>query len=155
MPHLDGRPAPDFSLPGSDGRNHSLTDYAGKTLVLYFYPRDNTPGCIKESCAFRDLKSEFDARGAIICGVSKDSLASHEEFIAKFDLPFVLLSDTETTTMQAYRAWGEKKLYGKICLGCIRSTLIIGPDGVVKKHWTKVKNAAEHPHEVLAWLKGE
>lgn len=154
MASLEGNPAPDFSLQGSDGNTHSLKDYRGKTLIIYFYPRDNTPGCTKESCGFRDLKTEFDHLNTIILGVSKDSLDSHDSFITKFDLPFTLLSDPETRMMQSYGAWGEKKLYGKLGIGCIRSTLIIGPDGQVLKHWPKVKKASEHPAEVLTFLKG-
>lgn len=155
MPSLEGKPAPHFSLQGSDGKTHSLEDYAGKTLIIYFYPRDDTPGCTKESCGFRDLQADFMASNTVILGVSKDTLASHDAFIAKFNLPFVLLSDPEMAMMQAYGAWGEKKLYGKTSLGCIRSTVVVGPDGLMRKHWLKVRNAAEHPAEVLAWLKGE
>ena len=154
MPQLAGSQAFDFQLQGSDGRMHSLQDYRGKTLVIYFYPRDDTPGCTKESCAFRDLKADFDSRNTVILGVSKDSLASHDKFISKFSLPFVLLSDPETLMMQSYGAWGEKKLYGKVGIGCIRSTLIIDPEGKIIKHWPKVKNAADHPAEVLEFLKG-
>ena len=154
MPSLEGKPAPDFNLPGSDGKTHSLKDYRGKKLILYFYPRDNTPGCTKEACGFRDLGAELAAQDAVVLGVSKDSLDSHDKFIAKFDLPFVLLSDPETEMMKSYRAWGEKKLYGKTSLGCIRSTLVIDTDGTVIKHWPKVKKAAEHPAEVLAFLRG-
>lgn len=154
MSLLEGKPAPDFCLPGSDGKTHRLQDYRGKKLVIYFYPRDNTPGCSKEACAFRDLKSELEARDTLILGVSKDSLAAHDKFIAKFELPFVLLSDPDIEMMKAYGAWGEKKLYGKTSLGCIRSTLVVDTDGKVLKHWPKVKKAAEHPAEVLAYLKG-
>ena len=154
MTHREGSQASDFKLQGSDGKTHSLLDYRGKTLVIYFYPRDDTPGCTKESCSFRDLKSDFDSLDTIILGVSNDSLASHDKFIAKFNLPFVLLSDPETSMMQIYGAWGEKKIYGKVCIGCIRSTMIIDPQGTVIKHWPKVKNAVDHPAEVLDFLKG-
>jgi len=154
MTHREGNQASDFCLQGSDGKSHSLQDYRGKTLILYFYPRDNTPGCTKESCGFRDLKSDFDSQNTVILGVSKDSLSSHDNFIAKFNLPFVLLSDPDTSMMQIYGAWGEKKIYGKVSTGCIRSTIIIDPQGKVIKHWTKVKNAADHPAEVLNFLKG-
>jgi peroxiredoxin Q/BCP len=154
MTHREGSQASDFKLQGSDGQTHSLQDYRGKTLVIYFYPRDDTPGCTKESCSFRDLKNDFDSLDTVILGVSKDPLASHEKFIAKFNLPFVLLSDPETSMMQIYGAWGEKKLYGKVGIGCIRSTIIIDPQGTVIKHWQKVKNAADHPAEVLNFLKG-
>ena len=154
MTHHIGSQASDFQLQGSDGQTHSLQNYRGKTVVIYFYPRDDTPGCTKESCGFRDLKNDFDLLNTVILGVSKDSLASHEQFIAKFNLPFVLLSDPDTNMMQSYGAWGEKKLYGKVGIGCIRSTLIIDPEGRIIKHWPKVKKAAEHPAEVLEFLKG-
>ena len=155
MANLEGKPTPDFNLAGSDGRNHTLADYAGRTLILYFYPRDNTPGCTKEACGFRDLSRELGASGAVVLGVSKDSLASHDKFIAKFELPFVLLSDPEAAMMQAYGAYGEKTMYGKKVLGTIRSTVVVGPDGVVRKHWPAVKKAETHPAEVLAFLSGQ
>ncbi len=154
MTHREGSQASDFKLQGSDGQTHSLQDYRGKTLVIYFYPRDDTPGCTKESCGFRDLKNDFDSLDTVILGVSKDNLTSHDKFIAKFNLPFVLLSDPETSMMQIYGAWGEKKLYGKVSIGCIRSTIVIDPQGTVIKHWQKVKNAVDHPAEVLNFLKG-
>lgn len=152
MPSLEGQPAPPFTLPGSDGKVHSLADYAGRTVIIYFYPRDNTPGCTKEACSFRDLRRQFEESGAVILGVSKDSLASHDKFIGKFELPFVLLSDPESTMMQAYGAFGEKTMYGKKVLGTIRSTVVVGPDGTIRKHWPTVKKAEAHPAEVLAWL---
>lgn len=148
----EGKKAPAFTLQGSDGKEHSLSDYAGKTVVLYFYPKDNTPGCTKEACGFRDLNKELADLNAVVLGVSKDSLASHDKFIDQFELPFVLLSDPDTKVMQAYGAWGEKKLYGKVSIGCIRSTTIIGPDGTVLKHWKKVPKAADHPAKVLEFL---
>jgi peroxiredoxin Q/BCP len=152
MAALEGQKAPDFSLMGSDGKIHTLKDYAGRTLVIYFYPKDNTPGCTKEACTFRDLYSELQPLDVAVLGVSKDSLASHDKFIAKFGLPFVLLSDPDTTMMQAYGAFGEKKLYGTISLGTIRSTVIVGPDGTVLKHWPTVKKAETHPNDVLEFL---
>lgn len=152
MSDLEGKPAPDFELQGSDGKTHRLADYSGRTLVIYFYPRDNTPGCTKEACAFRDMHHDLQDLGVVVLGVSRDSLAAHDKFIDKFGLPFVLLSDPETTMMQAYRAWGEKTLYGKLSTGCIRSTVVVGPDGKVRKHWPAVKKAAEHPEEVRAFL---
>lgn len=148
---LEGKIAPDFSLPGSDGRTHSLKDYKGKTVVLYFYPKDDTPGCTKEACSFRDLHAEIKKR-AVVLGVSKDGIASHGEFIAKYKLPFVLLSDESTETMKAYGAWGEKLMYGKPVTGTIRSTVVIGPDGMVIKHWTTIRQAETHPEDVLALL---
>ncbi len=152
MNGLEGKDAPHFVLQGSDAKLHDLTDYARKTLILYFYPRDNTPGCSKEACSFRDLYSELNTLDVVLLGVSKDSLSAHDKFIAKFGLPFVLLSDPDTTVMQAYEAFGEKTMYGKKVMGTIRSTVIIGPDGKVLKHWTKVRKAETHPQEVLDFL---
>ena len=147
-----GKPAPAFSLKGSDGKVHSLKDYAGKTVVLYFYPRDNTPGCTKEACGFRDLTTKLKKRNAVVLGVSKDSLTSHDRFIADFKLPFVLLSDPTAKVMKAYGAFGEKMQYGKLVMGTTRSTVIIGPDGNVSKHWKRVAKADEHPAKVLEFL---
>jgi thioredoxin-dependent peroxiredoxin len=152
MATLEGEMAPDFSLAGSDGRTHSLKDYAGKTVIIYFYPRDNTSGCSKEACTFRDLHGELQNLDVTVLGVSKDSLASHDKFIAKFGLPFVLLSDPDTTMMQAYGAFGEKKHCGKVSQGTIRSTVVVGPDGRVLKHWPTVKKAETHPHDILEFL---
>lgn len=149
---LEGKPAPPFELAGSDGKTHRLADYAGKTVVLYFYPRDNTPGCTKEACAFRDLKPRLDNLGVVLFGVSRDSLKSHDKFIADFGLPFTLLSDPDAAMMQAYGAYGEKAQYGKKSMGTIRSTVIVGPDGTVVKQWPKVAKAEEHPAQVLAFL---
>jgi peroxiredoxin Q/BCP len=149
---LEGKKAPDFDLEGSDGKRHSLEEYAGKSVVLYFYPKDSTPGCTKEACGFRDDYRKLTDRGVVLLGVSKDSIASHGKFIAAQGLPFVLLSDPDTTMMQAYQAYGEKVMYGKKSTGTIRSTVVIGPDGVVRKHWAKVAKAEQHPAEVLRFL---
>jgi len=149
---LEGKQAPGFELEGSDGRKHTLAEYAGKKVIIYFYPRDNTPGCTKEACGFRDLSPALGELNAVVLGVSKDSLKSHDKFIRDFGLPFVLLSDPDAAMMTAYGAFGEKVMYGKKTLGTIRSTVVVGTDGVVKKHWTTVKKAEEHPAEVLAWL---
>ncbi|HEY6873349.1 MAG TPA: peroxiredoxin [Geobacteraceae bacterium] len=149
---LEGKAAPPFTLAGSDGKSHSLGEYAGKTVVIYFYPKDNTPGCTKEACGFRDLKPQLDQLGAVLLGVSKDSLRSHDKFIEDFGLPFVLLSDPDTAMMQAYGAYGEKVQYGKKGMGVIRSTVVVGPDGKVIRHWPKVAKAEAHPAEVLAFL---
>lgn len=151
---LEGQKAPDFTLEGSDGTQHSLQQYAGKTVVIYFYPRDNTPGCTKEACGFRDNYKELIDRGIVLLGVSKDSIAAHGKFITNYSLPFVLLSDPDTTVMQGYGAFGEKITYGKKTTGTIRSTVIIGPDGFVKKHWAKVAKADQHPDQVLDYLRG-
>lgn len=151
---LEGKKAPDFLLAGSDGAQHSLNQYAGKTVIIFFYPKDNTSGCTKEACGFRDHFSELSAKNVVLLGVSKDSIASHGKFITNYQLPFVLLSDPETTMMQAYGAYGEKVMYGKKSMGTIRSTVVIGPDGVIKKQWAKVAKAEQHPDQVLAYLKG-
>ena len=151
---LEGKKAPDFSLQGSDGEQHTLSGYTGKTVILYFYPKDNTPGCTKEACGFRDSYQELTERGIVILGVSKDSIASHSKFKESYSLPFVLLSDPDTNTMLDYEAFGEKIMCGKKCMGTIRSTVIIGPDGIVKKQWPKVAKAEQHPEQVLAYLRG-
>lgn len=152
--NLEGREAPEFDLLGTDGKRHRLTEYRGNTVVLYFYPRDNTPGCTKEACAFRDHFPTFQGLNTVVLGVSRDSMQSHDKFIADFDLPFVLLSDPEAQTMRAYGAFGEKTMYGKTTEGAIRSTVVIGPDGKVLKHWPAVKEAEKHPREVLDYLAG-
>jgi peroxiredoxin Q/BCP len=149
---LEGKAAPPFTLAGSDGKSHSLREYAGKTVVIYFYPKDNTPGCTKEACSFRDLKPRMDNLGIVLFGVSKDNLESHDRFIVDFGLPFILLSDPEAVMMKAYGAFGEKVQYGKATMGTIRSTVVIGPDGTVIKQWPKVATAEEHPAEVLEFL---
>ena len=152
MDSLEGKKAPDFSLNGSDGKAHSLKDYEGQRVVIYFYPRDNTPGCTKEACGFRDLNKEITDQNTVVLGISKDSLVSHDKFIAKFELPFTLLSNPETEMMQQYGAWGEKKLYGKVSIGCIRSTVIVDEQGTVIKHWRRVPKAADHPQKVLEFI---
>ena len=150
--NLEGKKAPSFELTGSDGKRHTLRDYAGKTIVIYFYPKDNTPGCTKEACGFRDLKPQLDGMDIALLGVSKDSLKSHDKFIADFGLPFTLLSDPDAAMMQAYGAHGEKVQYGKKSMGTIRSTVVVGPDGKVVRHWAKVAKAEAHPAEVLEFL---
>jgi thioredoxin-dependent peroxiredoxin len=155
MSALEGKKAPSFNLAGSDGKSHSLQEHAGKTVVIYFYPRDNTPGCTKEACGFRDLKPQLDGLGVVLLGVSKDSMKSHDKFIADFGLPFVLLSDPDGTMMTAYGAFGEKMMYGKKTVGVIRSTVVVGPDGKVVKHWQKVAKAENHPDEVIGYLQGK
>jgi peroxiredoxin Q/BCP len=154
MSSLEGRKAPDFKLAGSDGITHTLRGYKGKTVVLYFYPKDDTPGCTKEACGFRDHFRAI-ARDAVLLGVSRDTLAAHLRFAGKHKLPFVLLSDPDARTLKAYGAYGEKLMYGKPVIGTIRSTVVIGPDGKVRKHWSPVRDAEAHPAEVLAFLAGE
>lgn len=148
---LEGKKAPAFELQGCDGNTHSLEQYRGRTVVLYFYPKDDTPGCTKEACGFRDLHEEI-ARRAVVLGVSKDSIDSHKKFAAKYNLPFVLLSDPDATVMKSYEAFGEKLMYGKPVTGAIRSTVVIGPDGTILKHWPSVRTAEAHPQEVLEFL---
>ena len=151
---LEGTRAPDFSLAGSDGKQHSLKQYAGKTVVIYFYPKDNTPGCIKEACGFRDNNKELTDKGVVVLGVSKDSIAAHSKFITNYSLPFVLLSDPDLSMMQAYEAFGEKVVCGKKTTGTIRSTVVVGPDGIIIKQWEKVAKADQHPEQVMAFLRG-
>ena len=151
---LEGKKAPVFLLEGSDGKQHTVEQYAGKTVVIYFYPKDNTSGCTKEACGFRDNYKELTDCGVVVLGVSKDSIAAHDKFITNYSLPFVLLSDPDCSMMKAYEAFGEKVMCGKKSLGTIRSTVIIGPDGIVKKQWAKVTKAEQHPDQVLAYLRG-
>ncbi len=148
----EGKAAPAFKLADSDGRVVTLKDLAGKNVVLYFYPKDDTPGCTKEACGFRDDWKAFQKRGVVVLGVSADDGASHQRFRTKYKQPFTLLSDPSKKTMTAYGAYGEKVLYGKKTTGVIRSTVWIGPDGVVKKHWARVPKADEHPAKVLEAL---
>jgi peroxiredoxin Q/BCP len=152
MASLEGKKAPTFSLEGSDGKKHSLEDYQGKTVVIYFYPKDNTPGCTKEACSFRDLTPKLKKSDVVVLGVSKDSIESHKKFAGSYKLPFTLLSDPNAEVMKKYGAFGKKMMYGKEVEGTIRSTVIIGPKGEVIKHWATVKKAEAHPEEVLAFL---
>lgn len=147
----EGQKAPDFTLLSDAGEKVSLKGLKGKTVVLYFYPKDMTPGCTQEACDFRDNWKAVEAKGAVVLGVSADSEASHAKFKEKYGLPFTLLSDPERTVLKAYGAWGKKVSYGKETVGVIRSTVLIGKDGVVKKVWSPVK-VAGHVAEVLAEL---
>ncbi|MFN7130986.1 MAG: thioredoxin-dependent thiol peroxidase [Myxococcales bacterium] len=153
MALAEGDKAPDFTLPADDGSEVSLSDFKGKRVVLYFYPKDATPGCTQEACDFRDASAQLKKKGAVVLGVSKDSVASHQKFKAKQALNFPLLSDADTTVMQAYGAWGEKTLYGRKMTGCIRTTVLIGKDGRIERIWPKVK-VAGHADEVLEALGG-
>ena len=146
--------APDFSLLDKDGKTVRLSDFQGKKVVLYFYPKDNTPGCTRQACAFAASYEQFKMQDVIVIGISKDSVASHLKFAQKYDLPFILLSDPELQAIQAYDVWQEKKLYGKVSMGVVRTTYIIDEQGVIEKVMPKVKpdtNAAD----VLACLAGE
>jgi peroxiredoxin Q/BCP len=148
----EGKKAPAFKLVGDDGEKHSLSDYAGKNVVLYFYPKDSTPGCTLQAQAFNAALPKLAKLGAVVLGVSKDSTASHCKFRDKYGLKFPLLSDPEGTTIEKYGAWGEKNMYGKKMMGIIRSTVIIGTDGKVAKVFPKVK-VAGHDEAVLEALK--
>ena len=141
-----GTKAPEFTLPDKDGNPVSLTDFAGKKVVLYFYPKDNTPGCTRQACAFAEAYGEVKKINAVVIGVSKDSVTSHQKFAEKHGLPFILLSDPDLTAIQAYGVWQEKKLYGKVSMGVVRSTFVINENGMIEKAMPKVKpdtNAAE------------
>ena len=144
-----GSHAPDFTLPDQDGAMHSLSDYLGRWVLLYFYPKDDTPGCTKEACGFRDAFSEFKKRGAVILGVSTDPVKAHDKFVEKFQLPFPLLADEDKKIVEAYGVWGEKSFMGRKYLGVFRVTFLIGPDGRIKKIWPEVK-PEDHAAEVLA-----
>ena len=146
-----GMKAPAFTLPDKDGNLVSLSDFAGKRVVLYFYPRDNTPGCTRQACAFAAAYEAFKALDAVVIGVSKDSAASHQKFAQKHELPFILLSDPELAAIQAYGVWQEKKNYGKVSMGVVRSTFIIDEYGMVEKVMPKVKPDT-NAGDVLAWL---
>ena len=149
-----GIKAPEFTLPDKDGNTVSLSDFVGKKVVLYFYPKDNTPGCTRQACAFAAAYEGFKAKDVVVIGISKDSVASHLKFAQKHDLPFVLLSDPELQAIQAYGVWQDKKLYGKVSMGVVRTTFIIDEQGNIEKVMPKVKpdtNAAE----ILAYLAGE
>jgi len=149
-----GMKAPAFTLPDKDGNTVRLSDFLGKKVVLYFYPKDNTPGCTRQACAFAAAYDGFKGNNIVVIGISKDSVASHQKFAGKYDLPFILLSDPELQAIQAYGVWQEKKLYGKVSMGVVRTTFVIDEEGNIEKVMPKVKpdtNAAE----ILAYLIGE
>ena len=146
-----GTKAPEFSLPDQNGVMHTLEEYRGKRVVLYFYPKDNTAGCTKQACGFGERYPQFLEKGAVVLGVSKDSVASHPRFEEKFSLPFTLLSDTELTCIQAYDVWKEKNMYGKKTMGVVRTTYLIDEEGVIVKAFGKVK-AADNPAQMLGEL---
>ena len=146
-----GIQAPAFTLPDQNGNLVSLSDFAGKKEVLYFYPKDNTPGCTRQACAFAQSYPEFQARNVVVIGVSKDSVVSHLKFAQKYELPFILLSDPELRAIQAYGVWQEKKLYGKVSMGVVRSTYLIDEQGVIIKVMPKVKPDS-NAQEILGFL---
>lgn len=155
MPHelklKEGDLAPAFTAQTDGGRTIALADFAGRPVILYFYPRDDTPGCTKEACAFRDAYASFTAKGAVVLGVSADSVKAHDKFIKKFNLPFPLLADEDKRIVEAYGVWGEKSFLGRRYQGIHRVTFLIGGDGRIQKIWPKVK-PVEHAAEVLAAL---
>lgn len=149
-----GTKAPDFTLPDKDGNLVHLSDFLGKKVVLYFYPKDNTPGCTRQACAFAQSHHAFQEKNTVVIGVSKDSAASHLKFAQKYDLPFLLLSDPELQAIQAYGVWQEKKLYGKVSMGVVRSTYLINEEGIIEKVMPKVKPDT-NAQEILSYLAGE
>ena len=146
-----GIKAPDFTLLNQDGESVTLSQYLGKKIILYFYPKDNTPGCTKQACGFAQLYPDFHEKGAVILGVSKDSVKSHKKFQEKYQLPFTLLSDPELQVIQAYDVWKEKNMYGKKVMGVVRTTYLINEEGIIEKAYTKVK-AAQNPNDMLEVL---
>ena len=149
-----GVKAPEFTLFDKDGNSVSLSDFAGRKVVLYFYPRDNTPGCTRQACAFAGSYTAFKSLDAVVIGVSKDSVASHAKFALKYDLPFILLADPELQAIKAYDVWQEKKNYGKVSMGVVRTTYVIDENGMIEKVMPKVKPDT-NAQEILAYLTGE
>ena len=146
-----GTKAPDFTLPDQNGNMHSLSEYRGKKVILYFYPKDNTAGCTKQACGFAERYPRFTEKGAVVLGISKDSVASHKKFEEKYGLPFTILSDPELVAIQAYDVWQEKKNYGKTYMGVVRTTYLIDENGKIVKAFDKVK-AADNPEQMLGEL---
>lgn len=146
-----GTKAPEISLPDQNGTVHTLSEYKGKKVILYFYPKDNTPGCTKQACGFSELYPQFTQKGAVVLGISKDSVASHKKFEEKYNLGFTLLSDESLEAIKAYDVWQEKNNYGKIAMGVVRTTYLIDENGVIEKVYDKVK-AAENPNQMLGEL---
>lgn len=146
-----GTKAPDFTLPDQNGDMHTLEEFKGKKVILYFYPRDNTPGCTKQACGFGELYPQFQEKGAVVIGISKDSVKSHKKFEEKYGLPFTLLSDPELTAIQGYDVWKEKTMYGKKSMGVVRTTYLIDEAGMIVKALGKVK-AADNPQQMMDLL---
>ena len=149
-----GMMAPDFALPDQNGTIRRLLDFRGQKVVLYFYPKDMTAGCTKQACGFWELYPQFREKGAVVLGISKDTVASHKKFAEKYNLPFLLLSDPERTVIEAYGVWQEKKLYGRTTMGVVRTTYLIDEAGIIQKAMGKVK-AADNPGEMLGLVGGE
>ena len=150
----EGTKAPEIVLNDKDGNEVKLSDFAGERVVVYFYPKDNTPGCTRQACAFRDEFEEYKALNIPVIGISKDSEASHTKFASKHELPFILLADPELKAIQAYDVWQEKKLYGKVSMGVVRTTYLIGEDGIIQKVWKKAKPDT-NAGEILEYITGE
>ncbi len=148
-----GKAAPDFTLPASSGQTVKLSDFKGKTVILYFYPKDNTPGCTTEACDFKSREQDFSSLDTVILGVSPDSVASHQKFIKKFDLPFLLLADEQQQVSELYEVWQKKSMYGKEYMGIERSTFVIDKKGILVKEWRKV-SVKGHVEEAVAYVKG-
>ena len=151
----EGKKAPQFTLEDENGNQVALKNLSGKHVILFFYPRDNTPGCTKEACGFRDLYGDIKNAGVELYGISADSAKSHQKFINDHQLPFPLLVDSDRKVMEKYEAYGEKVMYGRRTMGVIRSTVWIGPNGKVVKHWRRVPKAADHPAKVLEAISAE
>ena len=149
-----GMKAPDFTLNDKDGNSVSLSDFSGKKIVLYFYPKDNTPGCTRQACAFAAAYEGFKAKDVVVIGISKDSVTSHQKFAQKYNLPFILLSDPELQAIDGYGVWQEKKLYGKVSMGVVRTTFIIDENGLIEKIMPKVKPDT-NASEILQYITGE
>lgn len=148
-----GKQAPDFALPDQDGKTHKLADYKGKWVVLFWYPKDDTPGCTKESCGFRDLAKEFASVGAVVLGASILDVKSKRKFADKFSLNYPILADEDNAVAEKYGVWVEKSMYGRTYMGISRETFIIAPDGKIAMHWPKAAGSEDRSAEVLAWLK--
>ncbi len=151
----EGKAAPAFALKDTNGDKVSLKDFKGQDVIVYFYPKDDTPGCTKQACGFRDLWKDIKKTGAVVIGISPDGEISHQKFVTKYKLPFTLLCDPDKKIMTKYAAFGEKMMYGKKVIGVIRSTVWVGANGKVKKHWRKVPKAADHPAKVLQALQAD
>lgn len=149
---LEGQTAPEFILPASNGEQVRLSDFRGKNVVLYFYPKDMTPGCTKQACDFRDKHQEFAQLNTVILGISKDPIQRHEKFINKYQLPFLLLADEKHQVAEQYGVWRLKKMFGKEYMGIERSTFVIDPHGIVVKEWRKVR-VKQHVEEALQWIR--